>query len=153
MIKIYLFFILLLSFVFAEEIELGEKLQLDSTTAVSTILENPEDFLGKPVQISGMVVDVCAHRGCWIEVSSDKPYETIKVKVDDGVIVFPITAKGKNVVAEGTLEKLTLSDEEALSFKKHQAEEKGEEFDEAKCQIKDADKTIYRLRGLGAVIK
>jgi len=71
--------------------------------AVSAILENPEDFLGKPVQITGKVVDVCPNRGCWIDVSSDTPYKTITVKVDDGVIVFPITVKGKNVMAEGTL--------------------------------------------------
>ncbi|MCH7612367.1 MAG: hypothetical protein IIB45_03305 [Candidatus Marinimicrobia bacterium] len=49
----------------------------------------PTAFLGNPVQISGMVVDVCPNRGCWIDVSSDKPQE----KVDDGVIVFRITAK------------------------------------------------------------
>ncbi len=153
MIKRYIICIFLFSFIFAEGIELGEKLTLDSTTAVSVILENPEDFLGKPLQISGMVVDVCSHQGCWIDVSSDKPNETIKVKVDDGVIIFPLTAKGKEVIAEGTLEKLTFTDEEALSFKKHEAEEKGEEFDEVNYKITDADKTIYRLRGLGVVIK
>ena len=53
----------------------------------------PTAFLGNPVQISGMVVYVCAHRGCWIDVSSDKPYETVQEKVDDGVRVFFITVK------------------------------------------------------------
>jgi len=153
MVKRYIICIFLFSFIFAEEIELGEKLMLDSTTAVSAILENPEDFLDKPVQITGTVVDVCPNRGCWIDVSSDTPYETITVKVDDGVIVFPITAKGKNVIAEGTLEKLDLTDEQALAYKKHAAEEKGEEFDEANCKITENDKTVYRLRGLGAIIK
>ena len=56
-------------------------------------------------------------------------------------------------MAEGTLEKLSLSDEQALSFKKHEAEEKGVEFDEANCKLTEKDKTVYRLRGLGAVIK
>jgi len=153
MVKRYLICIFLLSFVFAEEIELGEKLMLDSTTAVSAILENPEDFLGKHVQINGVVVDVCSNRGCWIDVSSDKPNETIQLKVEDDVIVFPLTAKGREVIAEGILEKLTFSEDEALIFKKHEAEEKDEEFDEVNYKITDADKTIYRLRGLGAIIK
>jgi hypothetical protein len=137
----------------ADEIELGKKLELNSTTKVSTILDNPEKYLDKPVQVSGTVVDVCSHRGCWIEVASNRPYETIVVKVDDGVIVFPITAKGKNVLAEGKLEKLTLTNEQALSIKKHEAEDKGEDFDEASCKLTEEDKTIYRLRGLGAVIQ
>jgi len=153
MAKHILFFILLLSIIFADKNEFGQKLTLDKTTAVSTLLDQPEKYLDKPVQITGTVVDVCAHKGCWIEVSGDRPYETITVKVDDGVIVFPITVKGKNVVAEGTLEKLSLSDEQALSFKKHEAEEKGVEFDEANCKLTEKDKTVYRLRGLGAVIK
>jgi hypothetical protein len=153
MAKRLLFYIILFSFIFAKEIELGQKLTLDSTTAVSTLLENPDTYLNKPVQIAGTVVDVCAHKGCWIEVSGDRPYETIQVKVDDGVIVFPITAKGKNVVAEGKLEKLSLSDDQALRMKKHEAEEKGEEFHEENCKLTESDKTIYRLRGLGAVIK
>jgi hypothetical protein len=137
----------------ADEIELGKKLELNSTTKVSVILDNPEKYLDKPVQVSGTVVDVCSHRGCWIEVASNRPYETIVVKVDDGVIVFPITAKGKNVLAEGKLEKLTLTNEQALSIKKHEAEDKGEDFDEASCKLTEEDKTIYRLRGLGAVIQ
>ncbi|MBC8323378.1 MAG: DUF4920 domain-containing protein [Candidatus Marinimicrobia bacterium] len=153
MAKHILFFILLLSIIFADKNEFGQKLTLDKTTAVSTLLDQPEKYLDKPVQITGTVVDVCAHKGCWIEVSGDRPYETIQVKVDDGVIIFPITAKGKNVVAEGKLEKLSLSDEQALRMKKHQAEEKGEEFDEKNCKLTESDKTVYRLRGLGAVIK
>ena len=153
MLRQLLFAIIILSFMLADETILGEKLHLDSTTAVSTILDNPEKYLDKPVQVSGTVVDVCAHRGCWIDVSSDRPYETITIKVDDGVIVFPITAKGKNVVAEGKLEKLSLTDEQALGFKKHEAEEKGEEFDEKNYKLTEKDKTIYRLRGLGAVIQ
>ena len=153
MVKRLLLFILILSYILADEIELGKKLELNSTTKVSTILDNPEKYLDKPVQVSGTVVDVCSHRGCWIDVSSDRPYETITVKVDDGVIVFPITAKGKNVVAEGKFEKLSLTDEQALRFKKHEAEEKGEEFDEKNYKLTEKDKTIYRLRGLGAVIQ
>ncbi|MBC8345869.1 MAG: DUF4920 domain-containing protein [Candidatus Marinimicrobia bacterium] len=153
MVKRLLFFITLLSFIFADEIKLGKELHLDSTTTVSALFDNPKAYLGKPVKITGTIVDVCAHKGCWIEVSSDRPYETIQVKVDDGVIVFPLTSKGKNVVVEGKLEKLSLTDEQALSMKKHEAEEKGKEFHEENCNLTESDKTIYRLRGLGALIK
>ena len=56
-------------------------------------------------------------------------------------------------MAEGKFEKLSLTDEQALRFKKHEAEEKGEEFDEKNYKLTEEDKTIYRLRGLGAVIQ
>ena len=139
------------SILFAQQ-SLGEKFTLESPTSVSSILDAPETYVNKQVQITGTIIDVCKMRGCWIEVSSDLEYETIQVKVDDGVIVFPVTAKGKKVVAEGTLEKLVLSDEQALKMKKHEAEEIGEKFDESSYKITESDKTIYRLRGLGAVI-
>lgn len=48
-----------------------------------------------------MVVDVCTNRGDWIDVFSNKPYETIDEKVDDGFMVFSITAEERNESTAG----------------------------------------------------
>ena len=87
--------------------------------------------------------------GCWIDIAGKRPYEKMQVKVDDGVIVFPVNAKGKNAVAEGVFEELKLSKEQVIEMKKHQARERGEEFDPSTVK---GPMTIYRIKGSGAVV-
>ena len=128
----------------------GEGVTLKKTTEVSELIDNPEKYVGKKVQISGTVVSVCEHRGCWIDIAGKRPYEKMRIKVDDGVIVFPMTAKGKVAVADGVFEEIKLSKEQAIELKKHQAQEHGEEFDPSTVK---GPLTTYRIKGSGAVIK
>jgi hypothetical protein len=96
------------------------------------------------------VVEVCQKRGCWIEVASDRPYESVTVKVNDGEIVFPLSARGSQAVVEGFVERIELTREQAVKWKAHQAEEKGEAFDSSTVQ---GPLTIWRIKGVGAEIK
>ncbi len=128
----------------------GAGLTLPESTAVSKILENPDSFVGEKLQVQGLVIDVCAKRGCWLFIAGDKPFEKIRIKVVDGEIVFPMIARGKEAVVEGVLEKIVLSKEQAIARAHHHAEEKGEAFDPS-CVL--SGETIYQLRGLGAEIK
>ena len=78
----------------------GTAPDLAVATPVSAILAQPADFVGKVVKVQGMIVDVCASRGCWLELGGDKAFETIRIKVQDGVIVFPLSARGKKAWAQ-----------------------------------------------------
>ena len=127
----------------------GAALSLGDETKVSSILSAPEDFLGKRVLIRGEISDVCAMAGCWLELASDRPKEKIKVKVNDGEIVFPVSAKGKIARVEGEVYKIVLSAEQARDHLAHLAEEKGEAFDESSVT---GPMTIYQIKGLGAEI-
>lgn len=127
----------------------GAGVSLTKTTKISDILSQPEKFVGKNVLVEGRVVDVCKKRGCWMEIASDKEFQTIKVKVNDGEIVFPLEGKGHLSLVEGTVEKLEISKEQIIRQMKHHAEESGEKFDPA--SVKEG-RVIYRLRGLGAKI-
>jgi len=89
-------------------------------------------------------------RGCWINVAGDKEFQTIRIKVEDGVIVFPMTDKGKKVVAEGTFKKMELTKEQAIERAKHEAEEKGTKCDESKIT---GPQTVYQIMGVGAVVE
>lgn len=128
----------------------GQKLTLKKSTKVSDILSNPEKFVGKKVLIKGTIVDVCKKRGCWMDISSDKEFEKIKVKVEDGVIVFPLTAKGKTASVEGEVYAITSAVEEYSNKEEHSDNEDGEECEHSKTK---SEKTIYQIKGLGAVIK
>lgn len=138
------------SFGNASEIQLGKPITLQEVTKVSEINKNPEKYIDQEVLIEGLVIDVCSKRGCWMDVASDLPFEKIQVKVVDGVIVFPMEAKGKNARVQGTVEALRLSKEQAISLQKHYAEEKGGSFDPSTVT---GPQTYYRIRGLGAVIE
>lgn len=128
----------------------GKALTLKEKVKVSDILASPENFEGKKVLIEGMVVDVCSKRGCWIEIASDKPYEKIKVKVNDGEIVFPMEEKGRTALVEGEVYKISLTKEQAIERAKHEAEEHNTEFDPASVT---GPVTYYQIKGLGAEIK
>ena len=107
----------------------GEEITVKDLTKISTLLEKPENFLKEKVKIKGTIVDVCKNKGCWMELSSDKEFQKIRVKVKDGDMVFPLTLKGKTAEAEGILYKISLSKEQVIKWKTHQAEEHGTKFD------------------------
>ena len=129
--------------------EYGQGVTVKETTKVSEILDNPGGYLGKDVKVEGMIVEVCAKRGCWMNISSDREYEKIKIKVDDGVIVFPLTARGKRAVVQGKVEEISMSADEAKRFYAHQAEEKGTDFDPSTVT---GPVKFYQIRASGAVI-
>ena len=128
----------------------GEELTLTDTTLVSAILANPTEYVGERVLVTGTVVEVCEMRGCWVELGSDKEFEKIRIKVEDGVIVFPMSARGHRAVVEGVVEEVALTLEEAIEQAKHHAEEHGLEFDPESVT---GPTTYYQIRGIGAVIE
>jgi len=128
---------------------LGQPISLKDTVAISKILASPENYVGQRVLVKGRVVDVCKKRGCWMEIASDKNFQSIRVKVKDGVIVFPLEARGKTALVEGVVEKLVVSKEQLIRSMKHHAQEQGLPFDSTKIT---SGKTIYRLKGIGAKI-
>jgi len=117
---------------------------------LSELMAKPDAYVGKVVKVEGLITEVCPKRGCWINVAGDEEFQTIKIKVEDGVIVFPMTDKGKKVVAEGTFRKMELTKEQAIARAKHEAEEKGTKFDPASIT---GPTTVYQIQGTGAVVE
>ncbi|MBD3223425.1 MAG: DUF4920 domain-containing protein [Caldithrix sp.] len=127
----------------------GKGVTLEDTTQISDILATPDDYVGQRLMVKGRIVDVCKKRGCWMELAGDQEFQTLRIKVKDGEIVFPLQSRGKLALAEGVFEKIELSMEQTLQRMKHHAEEHGETFNAE--EVKEP-MTYYQLRGLGAVI-
>ncbi|MBK7267116.1 MAG: DUF4920 domain-containing protein [Ignavibacteriales bacterium] len=127
----------------------GKGVTLTKKTKVSSIFTTPKNFVGKTVLVEGTIIDVCEKRGCWMEISGDKKGQKIKVKVDDGVIVFPVSKKGHKALVEGVVEELVYTKEELIEAEKHKAEEQGTKFDASTIK---SGKTVYRIKGSGAKI-
>jgi hypothetical protein len=128
---------------------LGKGITVKQTTQISSILDNPKDYVGKKVKVAGLIVDVCSARGCWIFVAGDRPFDKLRVKVVDGEIVFPMEARGQQAEVEGIVEIFELTKEEVIEKRIHHALEKGEVFDPDTIT---SGETVVRLRGLGAEI-
>ena len=144
-----IFFLLISVVGYSQSDKYGKEISLKEKTSISKILERPEEYVGKTVLVEGEILEVCAMAGCWMELKSDVENQKVKIKVKDGDIVFPVEAKGKSALVEGTVYKIELSKEEAIEYYQHVAEEQGTSFDEASVT---GPLTLYQIKGIGAEI-
>jgi Domain of unknown function (DUF4920) len=128
----------------------GAGVKLAASTPIADILRDPAPFTGKTVRIEGLISDVCAKRGCWMDVAGEAAGDKLRFKVQDGDIVFPMEAKGRYAIAEGVVAVNELTLEAARDYAKYQAEEAGKPFDPASVT---GPTRIVRLDGIGAVLR
>lgn len=127
----------------AEDTKLGAGVALKDATPIKALLDKPGDYVGKTVRVDGVATAVCESMGCWLAVAADDDTggKTVRLKVEDGVIVFPMSAKGKKVSAEGVFEEIGAKDD-------HGQEAAGEH---AKHNAGASKK--YQIKATGAIIK
>jgi hypothetical protein len=136
--------------VFAAEVKLGKPLTLKEPAAVATITAKPEPLVGQTIQVKGTVTEVCQMMGCWMALRDLTDHAAlVRVKVNDGDIVFPKDSIGKTAIAEGKLTRIQLTREQAIARARHEAEEQGRKFDPKSVK---SGTTIYQIAGAGAVI-
>ena len=127
----------------AQGTTLGAGVTVTEATPIKALIEKPADFVGKTVRIDGVATAVCEDMGCWLAVApeNDPTGATVRLKVEDGVIVFPVTAKGKKVSAQGVFERINATDEHsheaAGEHGKHDAKASGQ----------------YQIKATGAVVR
>lgn len=127
----------------------GKGVAAADTVLVSELMAHPDSFVGQTVRVKGTAVAVCAHRGCWVNIASDQEGQTVRVKVNDGEIVFPAEIVGEQLVAEGVWTSNKLDLETTRMVCANEAEKHGESFDPesvTECM------TLYQISGTGAVV-
>ena len=130
----------------------GGKIELKQELGLEKLFHSPDKFLNEEVLISGNITEVCPMRGCWINVKDNNSDLQIRVKVTDGKIVFPLSAVGSSVKVQGVFSILEFSKEQAIQWKVHLAEEKGEFLNPDSVKLVEADLIEYRINGIGAHI-
>jgi len=124
--------------------KIGKGVSAKTAVAIGDLYVSPGKYLGKKVRVDGVATAVCEDMGCWIAIASEADPELIvRVKVDDnGPMLFPMSAKGRKVSAEGVFEKVKSGDKEAKDAAMEQkAGAKAETFGK-----------MYQLKGLGAYV-
>ncbi len=135
---------------FASEKKFGTGADFSEAKPMSEIMKNPEAHIGKEVTVSGTIVDVCAKRGCWVQLTSDYKDEKVRVKVKDGEIIFPLDSRGKKAAAKGEFKKLDMDLEQTKKYLEHIAEENKKKFDPA--SVKEP-MVVYQVQATGAVVQ
>lgn len=127
----------------ADEIKLGTGVMLKESTPIATLTGKPSEYLGKTVRIDGVATAVCQSMGCWMAVAANgsKDAKTVRLKVQDGVIVFPVSAKGKQVSAEGVFEEIGAKNEHAKEAAREHAKHNA------------AASKQYQIKATGAIIR
>lgn len=133
----------------AAELKLGKPLTLKEPLPISKLVVFANGYVGQTVQVQGKITEVCQMMGCWMELTNDKG-QHVRIKVQDGDIVFPKDSLGKNAIAEGKFTRTELTKEQAIARAKEEAEESGRKFDPSKVK---GGMTVYQIEGTGAVIQ
>ena len=132
----------------AAEIKLGKPLTLKEPMPLAALLAHADDYAGKTVQVKGRIAEVCQMMGCWMDLTNEAG-QTLRIKVNDGDIVFPKDGAGKVAVAEGKFTKTELTREQAVERATEEAKEKGRTFNAATIK---GPVTVYQIEGSGAVV-
>jgi hypothetical protein len=101
----------------AVESTLGSGVTLETATPIADVIAAPASFAGRTVRVEGVVTAVCEHMGCWMTLApagaSGEDPATLRLKVEDGVIVFPVSARGRTAVAQGVVARIGGDDHHA----------------------------------------
>jgi hypothetical protein len=129
----------------ADQKTFGAGVTMKDAVPVADLYATPEKYVGKTIRVDGVVTDVCTEMGCWMAIAADGDKDlVVRLKVDhDKGIVFPISARGKKVSAEGVFERIGADDKEGQEAASEQ---------KAGTAKADAFGKQFQLKGLGAVI-
>ena len=129
----------------------GEGVTLDDPVAIQKLLGDPDSYVGTKVRVDGVVSAVCKHRGCWMQVKDPANDQGIRIKVEDGVIVFPASAIWSKASAEGVFEAIPVKPA-TTSSPPHEHRHGEDEAHQAECAGEAVEDKIYLIRGTGAVV-
>ena len=119
-------------------------------TPIAQLLAKPSDFQGKTVRVEGVVTGVCTMMGCWMALApADAPTgQAILIKVDDGVIVFPTSARGKRATAQGVVERVGAADAEGQEAHREHAEHEKR----SPSPASSSETTHWQIKATGAIV-
>jgi hypothetical protein len=103
----------------AADTTLGAGVTLETATPIADVIASPATFAGRTVRVEGVVTAVCEHMGCWMTLApagaaAEHP-ATLRLKVEDGVIVFPVSARGRTAIAQGVVARVGGDDHHAAA--------------------------------------
>jgi hypothetical protein len=94
---------LLTSLVFAADATtktFGKTPTITEATPVAKLIGQPQKFVDQNVLVAGTVVDMCRHKGCWVEIMNPDSSRIICKSLDESV-VFSKDCLGQQIALQG----------------------------------------------------
>lgn len=79
--------------------------------SINTLLADAENYVGKPVKISGTVDHVCREGGKKMFIFGDSAEDRIKITPGKRMNTFEVEMEGNDVVVEGILQEVRIDEE------------------------------------------
>jgi len=97
---------------------------IEEPKALAAVIDSSpaEDQL---VKVSAKIEKVCQSKGCWMTLQADGVKYPVRVKMKEYGFFVPMNSAGMDVIAEGTLEKTQLSQDEAQHYADDEAANTG----------------------------
>lgn len=100
------------------DLKAGEKITRGAALAggvkkakVEKAFAKPDEYAGKTVEVSGVIVRSCKKEGCWMEMADKEGGKSVRVTFGDHAFFIPLNSAGMKVRAQGTFKTKTLSKE------------------------------------------
>lgn len=97
-------------------IKRGDALGDSPVVHIDSILANPEAYADKSVTVVGDIGAVCPNKGCWMQVTSPKGKNSVRMSFKDYAFFVPLDSKGMHVKAEGEVKVQVLSKEDVEHY-------------------------------------
>lgn len=100
----------------------------ESVLYVDELLKDPEAYVGKVIEVEGLVTHVCKHSGKRLHLTSTASNDMIRVEATGEIRQFERELEGSDVRIKGQVQKLVL-DEDYLAKWENKLTSKGENHD------------------------
>ena len=122
----------------------GKGVSLNDATPLTSVIATPSTYEGKTVRVEGVVTSVCEEMGCWLALAPTdaKGDKTLIIQVEHGVVVFPMSAKGRRAAAEGIVQRVG-SRESRAAAEEHARQEGKSAADAGQWQIKATGALLF----------
>ena len=98
---------------------------------VDELLNNPDDFVGQKIQLTGLVTHVCKHSGKRLHLTSAESNNMIRVEAAEGINQFQRELEGSNIVVEGVMQKEVINEDYIAKWENERKGEGHESHEEA----------------------
>jgi hypothetical protein len=122
----------------------GKGVSLNDATPLTSVIATPSTYEGKTVRVEGVVTSVCEEMGCWLALAPTAAAgdKTLIIQVEHGVVVFPMSAKGRRAAAEGVVQRVG-SRESRAAAEEHAKQEGKPAGDAGQWQIKATGALLF----------
>jgi len=108
--------------------EIAEIEVVENVIVVDEFLNDPDAYVGKIVEIEGLVTHVCKHSGKRLHLTSTESNKMVRVEAAEGITQFDRELEGSDLVIAGLVQKQVI-DEDYLAKWETEISGKGENHD------------------------